>query len=87
MRGQPASPPLAPHPHAAELCMRELLRKYNSNRAPVGVYLHAARLVGSQDVSEQYSAFLRAALALPDVWVVTVSEVGGGHVGTGWRRV
>lgn len=61
--------------------MRELLRKYNSNRAPVGVYLHAARLVGSQDVSEQYSAFFRAALALPDVWVVTVSEVGQSGAG------
>ncbi len=62
--------------------MRELLRKYNSNRAPVGVYLHAARLVGSQDVADQYSAFFRSALALPDVWVVTVSEVGCS--GGGW---
>lgn len=51
------------------------MRNYNGNRAPVGVYLHAARLVGSQEVADQYSAFFRFALSLPDVWVVTVSEV------------
>lgn len=55
--------------------MRELRRAYTSNRRPIGVYLHAARLVGSQQVADQYSAFFRHALSLPDVWVVTVSEV------------
>ncbi|KAL4425709.1 hypothetical protein ABPG75_009725 [Micractinium tetrahymenae] len=58
-----------------ELYIRELKRNYNGNRAPVGVYLHAARLIGSQEVADQYSAFFRYALSLPDVWVVTIAEV------------
>ena len=66
----------------------QLLRNYRGNRAPVGLYLHAAGMVGSQALADQYSAFFQYALTLPDVWVVTVSEVrragGLGWAGPGW---
>lgn len=58
--------------------MRELRRTYSGNRAPVALFLHAARLIGSQEVADQYAAFFAYALSLPNTWVVTISEVRSG---------
>ena len=45
---------------------------------PAGHPSHHHRL---QEVSDQYAAFLRYALTLPDVWVVTIQEVSCGSRG------
>ena len=70
-------------PVLAELYIRELEHSYHGNRAPLGLFLHGARLVGYPEVGLQYQAFLRYALSLPDVWVVTISEVGDEGIGDG----
>ena len=61
--------------------MREFLRNYNGNRCPLGMYFHAALLLGTPEHVDQLNTFFDWALAQPDVWVVTVSQVeamGGG---------
>ena len=46
---------------------------YNGNRAPYGIYLHTPWF--TPDNVQAVNDFLDAALALPDVWVVTARQV------------
>ena len=50
-------------------------RSYNSNRAPVGISLHAAWFQGWKWTLDGYLQFLDYIQQFPDVYIVSVSKV------------
>lgn len=53
-----------------ELFKHNLLSRYNGNRAPMGIWLHASPFLNTDDNVAAINEFLEWALQLPDVWVV-----------------
>ena len=49
-------------------------RSYNGDRSPFGIYIHTPWLMTGNNI-EETNAFLTYALALPDVWMVTTSQL------------
>jgi peptidoglycan/xylan/chitin deacetylase (PgdA/CDA1 family) len=63
-----------------QLFKDNLLERYNGNRVPVGIWLHAAPWLGNPTAPQQehvdaLNEFLAWALQKPDVWVVGMSKV------------
>eukprot|EP00088_Acartia_fossae_P005651 TRINITY_DN12551_c0_g1_i1.p1 TRINITY_DN12551_c0_g1~~TRINITY_DN12551_c0_g1_i1.p1 ORF type:complete len:434 (+),score=86.22 TRINITY_DN12551_c0_g1_i1:28-1329(+) len=59
---------------AYEMIMRNFNQTYNGNRAPFGLYMHAAWFFGQDWHYEGYKMFLEEVLQKDDVWIVTISE-------------
>lgn len=57
-----------------EAYKQEFDRNYNGNRAPLGVYIHAAWLMNPTRNAAMHS-FIQYALSKPDVWFVTPTDV------------
>lgn len=60
---------------ARDMLLRNFNKSYNGNRAPFGLYMHAAWFFG--DVTwhyEGYKMFLEEVGKLDDVWIVPISE-------------
>jgi len=59
-----------------DMLMRNFLKIYNGNRAPFGLYMHAAWFFGNQEWHfEGYKAFLKNVTdSYPDAWIVPVGE-------------
>ena len=51
-----------------------LLSRYNGNRAPMGIWLHASPFLTSDENVAAMNEFLEWALEIPDVWVVGVGN-------------
>jgi len=54
------------------LFKHNLLSRYNGNRAPMGIWLHASPFLNTDENVSAMNEFLEWALELPDVWVVGV---------------
>lgn len=52
-----------------------LTARYNGNRAPLGIYLHAATLMANPSMVDDLNTFLTWALNQQNTWVVTMSQV------------
>jgi len=57
-----------------DMLMRNFARVYNGNRAPWGLYMHAAWFFGSPWHFEGYSMFLKEISTYDDVWIVPVKD-------------
>lgn len=57
-----------------EYLRRNFDASYNSNKAPVGIYLHAAWFLGYPHTLTGYLQFLDYLRTLPDVYIVSVSK-------------
>ena len=60
-------------------CCSTFDASYAGNRAPVGIFIHAASPLADPSHAEGLHAFLDYALAKPGVWAVTIS-------GTCWQQ-
>ncbi|PSC74660.1 carbohydrate esterase family 4 [Micractinium conductrix] len=63
-----------PQGNIAEAYKREFDRSYNGNKAPVGVYIHAAWLMDPTRAAEM-KEFINYALGHENTWFVTMSEL------------
>ncbi|KAL4424144.1 hypothetical protein ABPG75_001445 [Micractinium tetrahymenae] len=58
-----------------ELYKLQFDERYNGNRAPLGIYLHAAWLIADGSRADKLNAFLEYAMSHDNVFLVTVSQV------------
>lgn len=58
-----------------ELYKLQFDERYNGNRAPLGIYLHAAWLIADGSRADRLNAFLEYAMTHDNVFLVTVSQV------------
>jgi peptidoglycan/xylan/chitin deacetylase (PgdA/CDA1 family) len=56
------------------LFKHNLLSRYNGNRAPMGIWLHASPFLNTNENVAAMNEFLEWALEIPDVWVVGVGN-------------
>jgi len=60
---------------ARDMLLRNFNKTYNGNRAPFGLYMHAAWFFGEATWHyEGYKAFLEEITKMDDVWIVPISE-------------
>ncbi|XP_055346631.1 uncharacterized protein LOC129594093 isoform X2 [Paramacrobiotus metropolitanus] len=57
-----------------QLLMNNFKRHYETNRAPFGMYYHSAWFIHNYHM-EGFKKFLDTVLSMPDVWVVSASQV------------
>ncbi|EFN50750.1 hypothetical protein CHLNCDRAFT_59447 [Chlorella variabilis] len=60
---------------AYELYKDEFDKRYNGNRAPLGIYIHAAWIIADPARAEMVNQFLEYAMTQPNVFLVTASQV------------
>lgn len=58
-----------------QFIIRNFKRHYYSNRAPFGFYLHASWFVTHENAFEAYLGFLDYLQTLPDVMIVSATQV------------
>ncbi|KAL4438527.1 hypothetical protein ABPG77_000175 [Micractinium sp. CCAP 211/92] len=58
-----------------ELYKLQFDQRYSGNRAPLGIYLHAAWLIADGSRADRLNAFLEYAMSHDNVFLVTVSQV------------
>jgi peptidoglycan/xylan/chitin deacetylase (PgdA/CDA1 family) len=49
-------------------------QRYNGNRAPLGIFFHAARLIGWPEGMDELNRFIEYAMTKENVWLVTASQ-------------
>lgn len=75
--GRPSSKNLMDPPNAYKVLKAELKRNYNANRAPVGIWTHSTstRFLDQKSNRDEVKKFLKYAMSLDGVWVVTPSQL------------
>ncbi|GAB4813456.1 hypothetical protein N2152v2_000502 [Parachlorella kessleri] len=64
-----------PQGNMTDIFVREFDRRYNGNRAPVGIFIHAAWLIAEPEHSGQINAFIDYAMSHDNVYLATITQV------------